>query len=90
MRLREVSSITYYRQNNNIERIYYKNSTQSYSMYTHVNHITLDYFTDGEVKKIIYQTDDSFCIMHDFLHAVESLNGRGYSMIRIYVQSNII
>lgn len=85
------NNITYYHQKNNIECIYYKNSTQSYPVHTHANHIMLGYVTDGEIcvtcedEKCIYHTGESFCIMPDILHAVESVGDTAYSMISICV-----
>lgn len=60
-------------------------------MHTHANHITLGYITDGKVcvicetKKCIYHAGESFCIMPDILHALESVNDTAYSMISICV-----
>lgn len=83
------NKITYYRQNNNIECIYYRNSALSYPMHTHANHITLGYITDGALcvicdgKERLYHAGESFCIMPDVLHTVEALNNKAYSMISI-------
>ena len=44
------SNIIYYRKNNSEECIYYKNSTRSYPMHTHANHMMLGYVLDGAVR----------------------------------------
>lgn len=84
-------SITYYRKNKDIECIYYQNSTQSYPVHTHSNHITLGYLMDGEVRvmyngrEFIYYAGEDFCVMPDVPHAVEPVDGMVYSMISICV-----
>lgn len=90
------NNITYYRKNNDIECIYYKNAVQSYPMHTHANHITLGYLIDGMVRIVcnsrecLYHAGEHFCIMPDIPHAVESVNGTAYSMISICVSADKI
>lgn len=85
------NNITYYRQSNDVEFIYYKNAAQSYPMHTHANHITLGYITDGvvcvtcEAGKRLYHAGEVFCIMPDILHAIETVKDTGYSMVSICI-----
>jgi len=86
-----INEISYYRKNNDIECIYYRNSTLSYPLHTHANHITIGYITAGELcvicdrKKFLYHASESFCIMPDVLHTLEAVNNTAYSMISICV-----
>lgn len=90
-RIEQKTKITYYRQNNDIECIYYWNSTLTYPMHTHANHITLGYIAEGEIcvicdgKEYVYRVGESFFIMPDVLHAVENINNKAYSMISICI-----
>lgn len=85
------NSITYYQKDSNSQFIYYHNSTQSYPMHTHANHVTLGYILDGVVRidcdgrECLYHAGESFCIMPDISHAVESVNDVAYSMIIICI-----
>lgn len=64
-RMEQKTKITYYRQNNDIECIYYRNSTLTYPMHTHANHITLGYIAEGEIcvicdgKEYVYHAGES-------------------------------
>lgn len=88
------NNITYYRKDNNIEYIYYQNSTQFYPMHTHANHVTLGYILDGKVRIIcdgderLYHTDEYYCIMPDTPHAVEPVNDTTYSMISVCISAD--
>ena len=85
------TNVTYYRQDNNVECIYYKNSDKSYPMHTHAKHIMLGYVTAGKVYVIcnghacIYNAGESFCIMPDELHTVTAVDDTVYSMLSICV-----
>ncbi len=87
----KVDLITYYRQNNDIEYIYYKNFSLSYPMHTHANHITIGYITDGRIyvicngKERLYHAGEFFCILPDVLHAVKAVDDTTYSMISICI-----
>jgi len=84
-------NITYYRNSYNIESIYYKNSTQSYSMHTHTNHIIIGYLLDGAIcivynsQKYLYHAGEYFCIMPDIPHEINPINSTAYSMISVCV-----
>ncbi len=86
-----INNITYYRQSNGIECIYYRDFSLSYPMHTHVKHITLGFITDGELcvvcdgKESLYHAGEVFCIMPDVLHAVNVVDDTTYSMISICI-----
>lgn len=86
-----INKITYYCQNNDVECVYYRSSTLSYPMHTHANHIILGYIAEEEIcvicdgKEYLYHAGESFCIMPDVLHAVETVNNKAYSMISICI-----
>ena len=83
------NNIMYYRKNNNIECIYYKNSIQSYPTHTHTNHVIFGYILEGEVciicdgEECLYHAGEYFCILPDTPHAVEPINDSIYSMVSI-------
>lgn len=83
------NNIMYYRKNNNIECIYYKNSIQSYPTHTHTNHVIFGYILEGEVciicdgEECLYHAGEHFCILPDNPHAVEPINDSVYSMVSI-------
>lgn len=85
------NSIIYDRKNQNIECIYYKDSTQSYPVHTHANHFTLGLVSGGAVcvvcddERKIYHAGAHFCIPPDTPHAIETVNGTAYSMITVCV-----
>ena len=84
------SNIIYYRKNNSEECIYYENSTRSYPMHTHANHMMLGYVLDGAVRVVcdgrefLYDAGAFFCIMPDTLHAIEPTKA-AYSMVSICI-----
>lgn len=88
------NNITYYRKNNDIECIYYKNAVQSYPLHTHANHITLGYLIDGVIhivrngQECLYHAGEHFCIMPDIPHAIEPVNDTAYSMISICISAD--
>ena len=85
------NDIMYYRKDNDFDCVYYENSTQSYPRHTHANHITLGYVLGGEVciafdnEKYIYNEGESYCIMPDMPHAIETVNNISYSMISMCI-----
>lgn len=89
-------NIIYYSDNNNIEYIFYKNSTHSYPMHTHANHITIGHVTDGAVciiqknQECLYYENQSFCIMPDIPHAVKPIQDASYSMISVCIRADKI
>lgn len=84
------NNITYERRNN-IECIYYTNSTESYPTHTHASHITFGLVSDGVVcvvcggERKICRAGASFCIFPDTPHAIEAVNGAPYSMISVCI-----
>ncbi len=60
-------------------------------MHTHTSHITLGYVTAGEIcvncagKVHFYHAGEFFSIMPDVSHAIETVNGKAYSMISICI-----
>ena len=90
------NNIMYYRKNNSIQCIYYKNATQSYPMHTHANHITLGYIMEGAVRIVLdgeeclYYAGGCFCIMPDTPHAVEKVDDTVYSMISVCISADKI
>lgn len=84
------SNVIYYRKNNSKECIYYKNSTMSYPMHTHANHMMLGCVLDGAVRvvcdgrEVLYDAGAFFYIMPDTLHAIEPA-GAAYSMVSICI-----
>ena len=90
------NNIMYYRKNNGIQCIYYKNATQSYPMHTHANHITLGYIMEGAVRIVLdgeeclYYAGGCFCIMPDTPHAVEKVDDTVYSMISVCISADKI
>lgn len=84
----------YYQKENHIEYVYYQNSTQSYPIHTHTNHIMLGYVLDGEVRIIcdaeesLYHAGEYYCIMPDTPHAVEAVNSTAYSMICVCISAD--
>lgn len=85
------NNIIYDRTNQNIECIYYKDSTQSYPVHTHANHFTLGLVSDGAVcvvcddERKIYRAGAHFCIPPDTPHAIETVHGTAYSMISVCI-----
>ena len=84
-------NVTYYRNNNSIECVIYKNSTQSYPTHTHTGHLLLGYITEGMVCVVCdgraqrYHAGEYFCVMPDVPHAIESAEGAAYSMIGVCI-----
>lgn len=83
-----------YHRHNNIEWIYCLNSTQSYPVHTHANHVTIGYILDGAVRIIcdggecLYHAGESYYILPDTPHAVERVNGTAYSMISVCISAD--
>ena len=83
-----------YERKNNIECIYYTDSTQSYPIHTHANHITYGLVSDGAVcvvcdgERKIYRAGAHFCILPDTPHAIETVNGAAYSMISVCISAD--
>lgn len=83
------SNIMYFRKDNDIEYIFYQNSTQSYPLHTHARHIMLGYILEGAVRIIcneescLYHAGEYYYILPDTPHAVEQINGIPYSMLSI-------
>lgn len=80
--------------NKDIMCIWYQNETLSYPTHTHAAHVIFGYITDGTVRIIksgrecLYHAGESFFIMPDVPHAVESVDGAVYSMIAICIPSD--
>lgn len=85
------NNIIYDRKRKSIECIYYNNSTQSYPLHTHANHLTFGFVSDGAVcvacdgERKIYRAEAYFCIPQDTPHAIETVNDAAYSMISVCV-----
>lgn len=83
-----------YDRKNNIECIYYKDSTQSYPIHTHASHMTCGFVSDGTVcvvcdgERKIYRAGAQFCILPDTPHAIETVNGAAYSMISVCISAD--
>lgn len=89
----ESTNIMYYR-NNNIDWIYCLNSTQSYPVHTHANHVTIGYIMDGMVSIIcdgeecLYHAGEFYYILPDTPHAVEPVNDTAYSMVSVCISAD--
>lgn len=84
-------NIVYERNGNYIECIYYKDSTQSYPVHTHAEHIVTGQVLQGTVRMIcngkthLFHAGDWFCILPDVPHTVEAVDGAPYSMITLCI-----
>ena len=78
------NKVTYHKVNDNMEYVYYHDSTQTYSIHTHTEHATIGYIISGSVKivmdgqEFIYHATEYFCIMPDVAHAIDTDNDNTY------------
>lgn len=88
------NNITYYRKNNDTVYVHYQNSTQSYPVHTHANHVILGYVLDGVVRiglddgECLCHAGECYCIMPDIAHSLEPEHDTPYTMIIASVTAN--
>lgn len=81
------NKITYYLVNEEIEYIYYENTTESYPLHTHADHMTYGCVLFGQIlilqekESHIYRAGEYFCIPPDVPHAIETVDKTPYSML---------
>ena len=89
-----MNEISYYRKNDEIECVHYRDWNKTYAEHTHTGHVTVGYVEKGKVCIVmdgvakIYTEGSQFVIFPNVVHEIRAVEEETYSMLVMCIKTD--